>query len=105
MMSASTIEEIARDAAQIAEENGVEPLEYIDGDTPEVLQGMPFLGDYVPYGWEMEEEFFVDSSGFGQPGERALTYDQFAEKCKHGYGYGITQAGQFQVYIGEFRRV
>jgi hypothetical protein len=60
----------------------------------------------VPWGWELTgEEYFVDSSGFGSPGEPALTFDQFATKCTEGMGYAITEAGQFQVYIAEYRRV
>jgi hypothetical protein len=46
----------------------------------------------------------VDSSGFGEAGEPALTLRQFLGKIKTGCGYAITEAGQFQVYIGEFEK-
>ena len=62
-------------------------------------------------GYELIEQFFVDSSGFGQEGEMALTYKQFIDKV----GYilkenpvvysAITDVGQFQVYIGIFKKI
>ena len=47
----------------------------------------------------------MDSSGMGAPGEAALTTSQFishmlSETKKHGLlWWGITTAGQFQVYV------
>lgn len=61
-------------------------------------------------GYELVEELFVDSSGFGAPDELALTQDQFYKKLselltEHGELYAtITGQGQFQVYVGLFRR-
>ena len=58
------------------------------------------------------EAFFVDSSGFGQPGEPALTLDQFAAKAaaladsrigRPTY-FALTEAGQFQVHVSAYRR-
>ncbi len=49
------------------------------------------------------DEFFVDSSGFGQPGELALTKDQFLSKVKKGLAYAITRIGQFQVYVTVYK--
>ena len=63
------------------------------------------IGDNIPLGYELTETFFVDNSGFGTTGESALTFDQFLTKVKAGYFYGITGQGQFQVYIGEFKRI
>ena len=34
--------------------------------------------------------------------EAALTFSQFVQKAVKGRGYAIIDAGQFQVYIGEF---
>jgi len=84
---------------------------------------IPFLGDYVPNGYErvhVGETFggnygygtadhahlFVDSSGFGGRGELAMTVSQFAEFVQRhpGYGYGIIEAGQFQIVLGVYRR-
>jgi len=63
------------------------------------------IGNKTPLGYEEVEEYFVDSSGFGQPGEPALTFGQFLLNVKAGFYYGIKKAGQFQVYIGEYKKV
>ena len=59
---------------------------------------------FLPAGYTFEETYFVDASGFGQPGEGALTIDEFIKVVKPGYGYVITGIGQFQVYISEFKK-
>jgi hypothetical protein len=74
-----------------------------DGD--EGVFKMPFLGVYLPKGWELSEKYFVDSSGWGSEGEPALTAKQFLAHVKKGYGYSIREAGQFQVYVNEFKKV
>jgi hypothetical protein len=63
-------------------------------------------------GYELIEELFVDSSGFGAPDEAAYTQPQFMRaleriiKDADGKVYAcITNAGQFQVYIGLFSKV
>ena len=48
------------------------------------------------------DRFFVDSSGWGQEDEPALTINQFLKKIKAGKYYAIIEAGQFQVYVGEY---
>ncbi len=48
------------------------------------------------------DEFFVDSSGWGQDDESALTINQFLKKVKAGRYYAIIEAGQFQVRVGEY---
>jgi hypothetical protein len=78
--------------------------------TEEDLESMPpfpfpKLGSYCPEGWELVEELFCDSSGCGQPNEPALTVKQLLEKLEPGYGYAITREGQFQVYLGKFKKV
>jgi len=65
----------------------------------------PNLGDFCPDGWEEVDRFFCDSSGLGEPGEPALTTEQLKVHLKVGMGYAVVEAGQFQVYIGEFQRV
>jgi len=69
------------------------------------VKGCKVIGDSIPLGYELTESFFVDSSGFGTRGEMALTFDQFLAKVKAGYYYAIKEAGQFQVYINEFKRI
>ena len=62
-------------------------------------------------GYELIEELFVDSSGFGAPDEPALTYQQLLTRLRelvteHGPLYStITSVGQFQVYLGLFKKV
>ena len=50
--------------------------------------------------------FMVDSSGFGSPGEPALTFDQltaYIEREDRGrFGWAIRESGQFQVVIGVY---
>lgn len=62
-------------------------------------------------GYELVEElFYVDNSGFGVSDELALTIPYFEQKGKallteHGSLYtAITNAGQFQVYVGFFKK-
>lgn len=64
----------------------------------------PFLGDYVPKGWVLERELFVDRSGMGRPGELAMTWEQFLSEVQPGMGYAGIELGQFQCYIGEYRK-
>ena len=61
-------------------------------------------------GYELIEELFVDSSGWGQEGEWALTQNQFMKQLneildhnKSVYSF-LTRAGQFQVYVGLFKK-
>jgi len=65
----------------------------------------PNIGDFRPKGWELTESYFVDSSGFGSDNEPALTVRQFLKKLQDGFGYAIIEEGQFQVYVGEFKKV
>ena len=65
----------------------------------------PNLGNYVPDGWKLDKEYFVDSSGFGQEGEPALTIDQFLKVVEVGKGYALTECGQFQLYVGEYTKL
>ena len=65
---------------------------------------IPNFGDYRPNGYELVDKHFVDSSGFGRIGEAALTIDQFQGLIKKNFGYAIIEEGQFQLYIGEFKK-
>jgi hypothetical protein len=61
-------------------------------------------------GYRLIKELFVDSSGFGGPEEPALTQNQFTSELtdllkEHGSLYAtITNSGQFQVYVGLFKK-
>ena len=113
MMGIETIQAIAREAAERSARETSTPYVYWDEYEVGATQGFPFpfLGDYEPPGWEEVNSHFVDSSGMGAPGEAALTVDQFLDVIREAIavepvtGWAVTQAGQFQVYVGEFRRV
>lgn len=105
MYGLETIKAMNRTAMRKAKQDGKQPLVF-NGNC-EMLKKIPNLGDYraTKYGWKMDKVYFVDSSGMGRVGERALTFNQFCKKCVIGKGYAIIEAGQFQVRIGEFRKV
>ena len=112
MMSQGYIDEIVRDATREAEEEGLEPLYMSPGMLKAMRAGgeiypLPFLGDHVPTGWERTErdEYFCDSTGMGHPGERALTMEQMFEAMEPGYGYAVTEHGQFQCYVAQYQEI
>ena len=100
MLGDIAIKSISDVAAYRAAQEEQEPLVIWNAERD--ARGIPFLGDYVPQGWRPQDEpFMVDSSGFGEPGERALTQDQFVEhlKAHPTLGWAIVEAGQFQVWV------
>lgn len=127
MMSAQLIHDISDVAAWRAAEEGREPLSIWSRRDPTHI---PFLGDYTPAGWrhalwsdfvtnprvgypwrEDEEAYFmVDSSGFGDTSEPALTVEEFkdfvtdpdAKRPQNDYGWGIRESGEFQVVVGAY---
>lgn len=109
MMGIETIKQMSREAGERAAREGKRPYLLDDGEI-ETLPPFPFpnLGSYVPDGWEEVERLFVDASGFGADWEPALTVEQFKDELREregkGYGYAIVEAGQFQVYVGVFKR-
>lgn len=116
MMGPEVIKEQNREAAAIAAAEGMTPFVYAEkSEVREIFPlPFPFLGDHRPEGWELEEEHFADSSGLGAANEPALTAPQLLQLIEDkideahlgGYqvGWAIIEAGQFQVYVGEFRR-
>lgn len=116
MMSLATIQEINRERAIEAAEDGTKPFVYFSADEVDQIAGfpLPHIGDYRPDGWTLVDTHFVDSSGFGTPGEPALTGDEFraivrASIRQHAadhelVGWAVIEAGQFQVRVGEFTR-
>lgn len=99
------------------------------------LRGIPFIGDRTPRGWrrlhaatllagagcdhalvpwfsdnpKLRKSYIqCDSSGFGAPGEPALTQAEFFAAVRHigpRRGYAIVEAGQFQIVIGVFEPI
>ena len=103
MLSLEQIVRMNNKACEKAKKAKLIPYVIREGDG-EKFPPFPFpnLGYYRPKGWELVGEYFVDSSGFGRDDEPALSIDQFLEKLKVGYGYGLIEEGEFQVYVGEF---
>ena len=63
----------------------------------------PFIGTWRPRGFRLMQVLFVDSSGWGRSDEPSLTVPCFVnDYLKLGAAYAIVEAGEFQVYIGEF---
>lgn len=110
MMSLSTIRQMQAEAAESAAAEGKTPFVTWPEDLARIrVEGrfpFPFLGDYVPQGWTLQETYFVDATGMGLESEPALTVDQFLRVLEEfvGQGWAITEAGQFQVYVGRFTR-
>ncbi|MCB7128153.1 MAG: hypothetical protein J3T61_01280 [Candidatus Brocadiales bacterium] len=103
MFSLETIQGIQREAAARAAADEKVPFVVWEEDLAAFPPfPFPFLGDYVPPGWKQDRTWFVDSSGFGRPGEAALTATQFRDHLKVGKGYAIVGQRQFQVYVGEY---
>jgi len=117
MWSLDTIKDMNAEAGRAArgkEPHVPESEEEIEGYPPFPF---PNLGDYEPPGWKEVEEhpegegaIMVDHSGFGTPGERADTPEQFRARLLRLYradptlGYGIVEVGQFQLFVGVFKR-
>ena len=100
MLSGSAIQSISDVAAYRAAQDAREPL--LIWNAEQDAHGLPFLGPYVPQGWRPEgDTLLVDSSGFGAPGELALTFGQFIEHIEThpALAWAIVEAGQFQVVV------
>ena len=114
MISPETILRTENEAADRAREEGLPPwVPWDEAEIHRVLRGgdgntVPFIGDHVPEGWELVDTHFVDTSGFGSPGEPALPIGSFIRIAKGGLknarGWASISHGQFQVYIGEFKQ-
>ena len=127
MMDIYTINHMNRQAAAKAARQRKEPfgmdlsdIEAAKRGDVSVFRAIPNLGPYLPRGWKrvrIEPQhgvyegdnkgfgaFMVDASGFGAPGEPALTIGEFADALKPGLAYAIVESGQFQVKIGAFKR-
>lgn len=107
MMDLQTIKRVNEEKARESKENKIEPFVIESQEQIESFDGFPFkhIGDYRPKDWELVETYFVDGSGFGRDDEPSLSLRQFLKKLKVGFGYAIIEAGQFQVYVGEFKKI
>lgn len=112
MMSLETIEEVTRNANRKASAKNLTPYMIWPEDLIAWREGrgfpMPFpmIGDYEPKGWKaVGEPLFVDTSGFGEPGELSLTLPQLLDELKQGRGYAFIEQGQFQSYLQPFEKL
>jgi hypothetical protein len=141
MMSPEQIRMMQDEAAARAAEEGLVPITIFSNTTAfEDARRAPFIGEHMPEGWEpadgddfeavlapysravfIQKEdgnwpwIFVDSSGWGAPGEPALCGDEmerlFPELAEHAtlidqtIGIAITEVGQFQCHLALYRRV
>ena len=114
MWSTQTILDIVDEHTAIAREEGLKPQRVEEALAEFKSNGgfssLPFLGDYLPDGWERKElTFFVDATGRGHESEPALTIPAFIKKLeglaksKDNYAVAIREAGQLQVVIGLYR--
>jgi hypothetical protein len=103
MLGLGAIRAMNKEAVRKAKANKTQP--YIAKcDNDKGVFSCPKLGDHIPKGWVYVTEYFVDSSGFGSESEPALTPEQFQAKVKEGMGYAISDEGQFQLYVREYKR-
>jgi len=107
MMSIEYIKSINKEKEAEAKNNNLRPIKvFTDGDVDvDKLRNIKHIGDYRPNGFELVNTFFVDSSGLGGADEPAMTFGQLIEIVRGDRYYAIIEAGQFQVYIGEFKKV
>ena len=106
MLSLKQIRLESQRAARNAARNHREPYIY-EAEDQDTFPPFPFpdIGSYRPKGWKLIDEFFVDSSGFGNEGERAMTVEKFLKVLKPGRGYAIIEKGEFQLFVGEFEQI
>lgn len=113
MMSLETIRTLNAQAGRKARRNGVKPKQFTADELHLLRVGdltpfkrIPKTGDHCPKGWRVVQDHFVDSSGFGQPGELAMTPQAFARVVvsRPDSAWGLGEEGQFQLYVTEFER-
>lgn len=118
MMSIESIRALSRKAAREAAANKKEPFYLepedladlrarVDGtrESSGTLFPFPFIGSHRPKGWKLVKRLFVDTSGFGTDNEPALSVTRLAAALEAGYGYALVESGQFQGYLGVFRKI
>ena len=111
MMDRRTIQNESDKAARHAAKIHAEPYVVFDEDeVGRTAFRFPFLGTHVPAGWDHVDTIFVDTSGAGRDNEPALTGSRLQHEVrrrlgeKDTFGYAFTEIGQFQAYVGVYRR-
>ncbi len=103
MYSISVIQEESRRAARRSAQEGLLPVIVEQTDLANIPPfPFPNIGNRRPRGYKFITQHFVDHSGFGAPGEPALTPQEFKDQLVVGHAYAISEVGQFQLYVSEF---
>ncbi len=112
MISYTQIQDNADEDGEEARANERQPYRFtikqrarmLDGDE-EPLSFVPNIGSYAPPGFVELSTFFVDSSGFGETGEAAMSILEFLNRAGRAVGayWAIVEVGQFQIYIAQFK--
>lgn len=117
MFSSDTIASLNADAALAAAQKNLQPFIPWDADEIGIIgakffRNIPNIGSLdVSDTWDHVEDTLVDSSGFGQPGEPALTIDQALDYVighveeSGRRGFAVTSQGQFQVVLSVFEKI
>lgn len=119
MMSIESIRALSRNAARDAAARNQVPFYLEESDVQDLrarvngknlpyngpLFSFPMIGDHRPKGWRLVKKLFVDTSGLGADNEPALSIRQLADALEPGFGYALIETGQFQAYIGVFKRI
>lgn len=113
------IRQLAQEATEIAKRDNLRPAlasEVTKNFRSNRRFNIPFLGDYVPQGWEridwLIEPVFMDTTGGAVPGDPAITHQEFFTRAnqhtkgEEGFviGYGVVEQGQTQVLIATYRK-
>lgn len=104
MWGTSTISDLSLQAAVKAKAHEKQPIRILNWDTITI----PFLGTYLPEGWKLVDQRFVDSTGKGRKYEPAMTQADFktwvesVQAADEHAGFAILEQGQFQIYVGYY---
>lgn len=106
------IRQLAQEATEIAKRDSLRPAL-----ASEVLMtwrqrhrfNIPFLGDYVPEGWERTGEIgMVDRTGRALKGDPAMSTIEFLRRVQElkdkDLGLGVIEMGQTQVLVAIYRK-
>jgi hypothetical protein len=109
MMDLHAIRYLNEKIAKRAKKAKLQPHVVTEADLEKAKKGkftfsLPNLGYFKPKGWIKVNHYFVDKTGWGRPGELALTIEEFIDKMIPGRAYALIEEGEMQCYVGEFVR-